>query len=411
MLRWFWDNKGSLLLSFVLAVTVWVAAVVAQDPTLEKAMEEAVPIQYTSPNSGLQVVGNPPAEARVTIKAPGSIWQDISLETITIEVDLSGLEAGIHKLDIDPDFDLRPLQIVSVDPDSAMIKLEPILSKELPVTVRVLGDPALTYEQEEAIASPEQATVVGPTSIVAKVVELRAEINIAGASQNIEEEVSLIAIDENDEPIEGVEVFPDPITVLIPIAQGDRVRLLSVIPNVPGSPAFGYRTISITVIPNEVLVTSSDPDAFDTLAGFLETEIIDISAATETVNQNALLDLPEGIFLVQDLTVLVIVTIEPIESSKPFDLPLEIQGLATGLAAIPSPDRVTVLLFGPFTIVDELQPENVHVVLNLVDLGIGIHESVTPEVLVPTDITYELYPATIEVEIILAPAATATPAP
>jgi YbbR domain-containing protein len=409
MLRWFWDNKGSLLLSFVLAVTVWVAAVVAQDPTLERAMEEAVPIQYTFPNTGLQVVGNPPTEAHVTIKAPESVWQDISLETLTIEVDLSGLEAGIHKLKIDPDFDLRPLQIVSVDPDSAMIKLEPILSKKLPVTIRVLGDPALTYEEEEAIASPEQATVVGPTSLVTKVVELRAEINIAGASQNVEEEVSLIAIDENDEPVEGLEVTPDPVTVLVPIAQGDRYRLLSVIPNVPGSPAYGYRTVSITVFPNEVLVTSSDPDAFDTLAGFLETGIIDISAATETVYQNALLDLPEGIFPVQDQTVLVTVTIEPIVSSKPFDLPIEIQGLASGLAAITSPDRVTVLIEGPLAILEELDADDVHVVLNLVDFEFGIHEEVVPEVIRPTGFTFEIYPATVAVEIMLAPTPTPTP--
>jgi YbbR domain-containing protein len=406
MLRWFWDNKGSLLLSFVLAVTVWVAAVVAQDPTLERAMEEAVPIQYTSPNTGLQMVGIPPTEAHVTIKAPESVWQDISLETLTIEVDLSGLEAGFHKLEIRPDYDLQPLQIVSVDPDSAMIKLEPILSKELPVIIRVLGDPALTYEEEEAIASPEQATVVGPTSIVSQVVELRAEINIAGASQNIEEEVSLIAIDENDEPIEGVVVIPDPVMVLVPIAQGDRYRLLSVIPSVPGSPAFGYRTVSITVIPNEVLVTSSDPDAFDTLVGFLETEIIDISAATETVNQNALLDLPEGIFLVQDQTVLVTVTIEPIESSKPFDLPLEIQGLPSGLSAITSHDRITVVLEGPLAILEELEADDVRVVLILVDFEFGIHEEVIPEVIGPADITYVIYPATVEVEIILTPTPT-----
>jgi YbbR domain-containing protein len=287
-----------------------------------------------------------------------------------------------------------------------MIKLEPILSKELPVTIRVLGDPALTYEEEEAIASPEQATVVGPTSIVSQVVELRAEINIAGASQNIEEEVSLIAIDENDEPIEGVVVIPDPVMVLVPIAQGDRYRLLSVIPSVPGSPAFGYRTVSITVIPNEVLVTSSDPDAFDTLVGFLETEIIDISAATETVNQNALLDLPEGIFLVQDQTVLVTVTIEPIESSKPFDLPLEIQGLPSGLSAITSHDRITVVLEGPLAILEELEADDVRVVLILVDFEFGIHEEVIPEVIGPADITYVIYPATVEVEIILTPTPT-----
>jgi YbbR domain-containing protein len=410
MLRWFWDNKGSLLLSFVLAVTVWIASVVAEDPTVEDVMEEAVPVIYTSPNEGLLIVGNPPTEARVTIKAPESVWQKISLETISIEVDLAGLEAGIHKLVLNADHDLKPLRIISIEPDSAMVKLEPLLSKELPVTVRVIGDPALTYDAEDPVATPDKVTIVGPTSSVTNIVELRADINIAGASQNVDEFVNLIAIDENDESVEGVDISPDPIAVFVPIAQGDRYRLLSVIPNVIGSPASGYRTIAITVIPNEVLVTSSDPAAFDTLAGFLETEIIDITGVTETVDQNALLDLPDGIDLVQELTVRVTVTIGPIETSKTFvDLPFEIQGLTPGLVATPSPERVTLLLVGPLAILDELQPEDIRVILNLVDYEVGIYEEVTPDVLVPTDITYEIFPSTVEVEIIVASPVTPTP--
>jgi YbbR domain-containing protein len=409
MLSWFWDNKGSLLLSFVLAVTVWVASVVAEDPTIEAAMEEAVPITYTSPNEGLLIVGNPPTEAMVTIQAPESIWGEISLETISIEVNLADLEAGIHRLIIEPSYDLKPLRITSVEPDFAMVKLEPLLSKELPVTVRIIGDPAITYDRGAPVTTPNTATVVGPTSSVTKIVELRAEINIAGASQDIEEEIPLLAIDENDEVVEGVNISPDPITVLVPVAQGDRYRLISVIPNVIGSPAFGYRTIAITVIPNEVLVTSSSPAAFDTLAGFIETEIIDITGVTETVDQNAELDLPEGIAPLQSLTVRVIVTIEPIETSKTFDLPLEIQGLSPDLVANPSPERVTILLVGPQSILEELLPDDIRVVLNLVDFEVGIYEEVIPEVLVPTDITYEIFPSTVEIEIIVAPAVTPTP--
>jgi YbbR domain-containing protein len=414
MLRWFWDNKGSLLLSFALAVTVWVASVVAQDPTLEQVMEESVPITYTAPDEGLLVVGNPPSEARVTIKAPESVWNEISLETISISVDLSGLDAAIYRMELNPDHgDLKPLRIISVEPDSVRVKLEPLLSKELPVTVRLIGDPALTYDIGDPLATPEAATVVGPSSLVTQVVELRAEVNLAGASQSIDEFIPLQAVDESGELVEGVDISPDPIGVFVPVAQGDRYRLLSVIPDLVGSPAFGYRTVAFIVIPNEVLVTSSDLTAFDTLAGFLDTETIDITGATETVDQNVLLSLPEGIFPVQDQTVRVIVTIQPIETSKAYpDLAFEIQGLSADLAAIPSPDRVTLLLNGPLAILDELQAEDIRVVLNLLDLDIGIYDEISPEITLPEGVTLEeISPPTVSVEIIVAPPATPEPTP
>jgi hypothetical protein len=160
------------------------------------------------------------------------------------------------------------------------------------------------------------------------------------------------------------------------------------------------------------LVTSSDPTALDTLVGFLETETIDITGATGTVDENVLLDLPEGIFPIQDQRVRVIVTIEPIETSETFpDIPFEFQGLTPGLAAIPSPDRVTLLLKGPLAILDDLQEEDIRVVLNLLDLGLGIHEGISPEVLdLPEEITVEnISPASVDVEIIVAPPATPTP--
>ena len=411
ILRWFWENKGSLLLSFVLAVTVWVAAVVAIDPILEKVMEQAVPIQYSSPNEGLQLVGNPPTEVRVTIKAPESVWQEISLETITIEIDLAGLEAGIHKLDLEPFSDLRPLQIVAVEPDSTLIKLEPLLSKELPVTVRVIGDPALTYEAEDPVATPNLATIVGPTSSVTDIVEIRAEINVAGASQNIEEEINLIAIDENDELVEGVEISPSVITVRVPIEQGDRIKLVSVIADIDGSPAYGYRVIGIEVFPIEILVTSSDPDAFAALAGFLNTEVIDLTGVIETVERDVSLVFPPGIFPVQDQSVRVIVTINPIVTSINLDIPVEMVGLGSGLAALLSPDTVAIFIEGPLAIVEDLLPSHIRVVLNLVDYKIGNYD-VIPEVITPsTELRISILPEFIEVEIIVAPPATPTLSP
>lgn len=409
ILRWFWNNKGSFLLSFVLAITVWVAAVTAEDPTLENSMQEPIAIKYLSPTDGLEVVGFPALEALVTIRAPESVWKDISPDTVKIEVDLLGLEPGIHEIVLNAVSDLSPYHIKLIEPSTVYVKLESLLSKELPIDARLRGESAFGYDVDNPIVSPEKATIVGPASSVAEIVGLRVEVNLAGESQDIDQEFEVIAYDEDQMQVEGVEITPQFAQVFIRIEQGEQYKIVSIIPTTIGSPAYGYRMIGITPLPNQVLVTTSDPSAFDGLPGFIETVAIDITGARETVEQNVSLVLPEGISPVLEQTVLVIVTISPIETSITFDLPIETQGLGLGLAAELSPETMKVLLTGPLAFLETLQPEDVRVVLNLVDLDLGSYE-LTPEIIVAlTEIEIEIFPARIEVEIVIAPPTTPTP--
>lgn len=411
ILRWLWNNKGSLVLAFVLALTVWVAAVSAEDPTIEQPMDESIPIIYLVPQESLQVVGRLPPTARLTIRAPQSVWNEISRETIRIEVDLSKYGSGTHDITLEPIHNFRPLRITEIDPASITVNLEPLLTREVSIDVNLVGNPALEFDANEPSFSPSTATILGPASAVTRVTEVRADIEISGARQDVEEEAPLLAVDQDDEIVEGIEIEPETVHIIVTIEKSDRYRLVSVIPKVEGSPAYGYRIRSVLAFPELVQVTSSDPDAVEELPGFVDTEPIDISSATETVERRVFLDLPEGFTIIGNQTILVQVTIEAITSSITFNLPIEVQGLSPDLAAELTPETVIVTLTGPLAILEGLQPEDVRVFVNLVDLEEGLHV-VTPEVVVPqVEVEYETIPSTIDVEIGIAPPATPTPTP
>jgi YbbR domain-containing protein len=410
ILHWLWNNKGSLLLAFILALTVWVAAVFADDPTVGP-IDELVPINYLPPAEGLQVVGDLTHVTQVTLRAPQSVWDEMSTESIKIEVDLSNYGEGTHTYELDPRSDFSPLSIDNINPAQISFTLETIITKEIPIVVTVMGDPAIEYVAREATYEPATALVHGPASIVDQVVELRSEVEILGARQDVEEEIPLIAYDQEGQVVKGVEIEPETVQITVPIEQSDRYRLVSVIPAIEGSPAYGYRFRSVEAFPALVQVTSSDPEAISDLPGFVVTEPIDISGATDTVERRVFLDLPFGFTIIGNQTILVKVTIEVIESSITFNLPIEVQGLTEGLAAELTPESLIITLTGPLSIIQEMQPEDVRVFINLVDLEEGSYV-ITPEVVVPqVEVRAETIPETIEVEIGIAPPMTATPTP
>jgi YbbR domain-containing protein len=118
MLRWLWNNLGSLLLAFILALAVWIVAVTNADPTETRELGP-IPIDYSGLRQGLLVVGEPPPVAgNVTVRAPLSVWEQMGTQNVILAVDLEGLEEGTHELPVETSVDQflshlsAPLQLV-----------------------------------------------------------------------------------------------------------------------------------------------------------------------------------------------------------------------------------------------------------------------------------------------------------
>lgn len=412
-MSWLWDNLSSLALALILALTVWVAAVLDEDPLETGNIPDPVPINFVNLPEGLLIVNDPPDNGQVAVRAPQSVWQTLNVDDVNLTVDLSEITPGTHQVQVSPEIEVKMARIVDHTPGQITLEVEAASSKTLRVNVSAVGEPAPGYRVARVQASPERVIVVGPASRVAQVVELNAEINVTNHRQDLEEEIRITPLNQDKEPIEGVTLEVDTVNVSVSIEELERYRLIAVVPVIEGKEQLeeaGYRLTNVDVSPTTVLVFSSDPQPLEEMSGVVETAPLNVANATGDLERRLSLNLPEDVSLVGDQSVLVQVSIEPTEGSITITRPIEHQGLARGLYVQLSPPMVDIILNGPIPTLRSLEEEDVRVVVDLLDLGVGTHR-VMPEVIVaPTDVTHEpIFPEFIEVTITRTPPPTPTP--
>ncbi len=412
MLSWIWDNLSSLVLALVLAITVWIAAVSAEDPIREQSFPSPLPIERRGLAEGLLLVENPTQQAEVTLRGPRSILEQLQASDIELWVDLSGLTIGEHTIEVRHRIRSGLVQMVSIEPRTVSLKLESAASSRVPVEIAFLGETAVGFRANPPVIEPESGLVTGPASAVTRVIRLVAEVDLTGRQQDLSLEVELVPLDAQGERITGVEVEPERARVEVTIEPLGGYRSVVVNPKIVDQVDPGYQPTKITVSPTFVTVFSADPELTAQLGGFVETEPISLQGATDDIEIRVLLDLPQGVSVVGDPSVIVRVTIEPLESFITLASALDIQGLGSGLFAIPSPEAVNLILNGPLPTLEQLEPDDVRVVLDLGGLEEGTYQITlsAEDIILPPDVTVQtILPETIEVTITSTPPPSPTP--
>ena len=413
MIRWLATNLRTFLWALAMALAVWVAAVTAADPDEVRPYPEPIPIEIIGQDPGLVITGDVPKQVELTLRAPSSVWQELLAKKDSIQaiLDLSGLSSGEHTLDIQIQISITPVRIVSVTPQTVTVTLEPFASQSFPVDLNTGGEPAIGYQAGTPNLQPKEVTVSGPQSLVERVTQVRASINLADVRESIEQTVSVQPLDENGQIVTGVGLNPSEVAVTLPVIQQGGYRDLAVKVVVSGQVASGYRLANITVFPPVVTVFSGDPALVNSLPGVLETQPLDLEDANDELTTRLGINLPEGVSLVGDQTVLVRVNVSPIQSSLTLsNQAIEVEGLPTGWYAQVAPDNVDVILSGPLPLLDTLSPQDVRVVLDVTDLTEGTHQ-LTPKVetLVSDLVVESILPGTLEVVLSRTPFGTSTP--
>jgi YbbR domain-containing protein len=150
-----------------------------------------------------------------------------------------------------------------------------------------------------------------------------------------------------------------------------------------------------------VTIFSTEPSLIENIPGFVETTPINLNGASEDMEIRVTLNLPEGINVVGSQNVTVQIGIDPIQSSLSYsDIPIRFEGLSADSKATVSPETVDVFLSGPLSSLEELDPSNIIVVINLSERGPGTYQ-LTPEVLLEnSELNVDaIIPNTLEVTI------------
>ncbi len=413
MWKHFLTNLRTFLWAFALALAVWIAAVTAADPDEVRAYPTPIQIQIVGQDPSLVISNEIPQQVKLTLRAPRSVWEQLLAhpDGLRAVLDLSGKGAGVYKVNVQIQMSIRPVRVVTVTPSSFTLTLEVLATRKLRVNLNLVGQPALGYQAGEATLQPDEVVIAGPQSLVSAVAQARLILNLDGVRENISRSLPVEVADQNNRPINGLSIHPAQVQVNLPISQQGGFRDVAVKVLVRGQVASGYRLTNLSVFPPVVTVFSSDPTLINSLPGFIETQPLNLSGVKDDLSMHLTLNLPPGISVIGDQTVVVQAGVAPIESSLTLSGKIvEVVGLPQGMSAKVSPQTVDVILSGPLAILNTLVAQDVRVSVDVSGLAAGAYQ-LTPkvEVLTSSVRVESILPATVEV--LLSLSGTPTPKP
>jgi YbbR domain-containing protein len=403
MLRWLGTNLRTLLLAFALALAVWVSAVTSADPDQTRQFPNPIRIEFIGQDPGLVTMGDIPQSVELTLRAPKSVWEKLTgqEDAVRVVADLTGLAAGAHTVRVQVQIGVQPVRLLSVTPEVFDLFLEPLVTRTLPIELSVLGDPATGYRSGDVTLDPLNVIVSGPESIINRVAHATATLDLTGARLGVNTSIHLTAADAQGVALTGLSLHPESVQVTLPVVQLGGYRDLAVKVVTYGRPASGYRLTSISPTPAVVTVFSEDPALINALPGYLETSALDLSSASADIEKRLALILPPGVSVIGDPTVLVQISISPIQSSLTLtNRTIVTSNLGNGLQVRIAPERVDVILTGPLPALNALSLTDLRVVLDLKGLGPGTYH-LTPQVELSIQgiVVESILPGTVEVVI------------
>ncbi|WP_420640665.1 YbbR-like domain-containing protein [Candidatus Leptofilum sp.] len=394
-------NLATLVLSFILAIVIWVNAMQVEDPDLRRVLQ--IPATFV----GLpeDVTRLSPTQDNplilITYEGPTSIVSALDQTDFAAIIDLSEVPLGFSvTVPVEIQSENTDITMEVPIPETITVRLEKLVTRDIDVRHDIQGEVARGYTMGEPLIDPPVITVTGTESEVDSLDFAQITIFLNDDTQTRIESPQPLFYNRQGRvaSVSGLELSTDQVEVTIPINESADFANKVITADIVGEVAPGYRVLGVTIEPSSVLVTGLPTrlaQSFD-----VQTEPIDITGLTETFQDQVSLVLPTGITLDSVTEITATVQIEPFSSTKIYNQPVELLGVDEGLEATIDPDTVRVVLFGPSPVLDTLTEQEVRVTLDLFGLEVGEY-SLEPDVDVP-DRGLELrsiQPAVIEVVI------------
>lgn len=391
----------TFLTALILAIVVWVSAVTSTDPNEELTLAKPVPITILGLDPDLVIVNDVAEAVDVTIRAPHSIHLKLAEEPDLVRafVNLSGLTAGSHTVDIQVSVSIGPTEVTEISPSSINFTLENMLTKEFPITLKKTGSLPISYEAGDAKLSAETVQVIGPETQVQKVTQVVASVDLTNITTSIAKSIELKALDSRGVLVNGINLNPSQIPVEIPIKQLGGYRNVFIKIVTTGQVARGFYLTGILVDPPTITIYSTDPELVDNMPAYIETVPVNLNGAETSFESIVALNLPEGIVAIGEQTINIEVGVAAIESSLQLvDIPVEAINVSDGLKVTLSPAKVDIYLSGPLYLLEQINSGTIKVTVDLTGKTAGTYQ-LTPTIILdnPSIQLDSIVPGSIEV--------------
>lgn len=379
-------TPGLLLLSVLLAVSLWVFVTDTENPTVIDTFPQPIPVEAVNVGDSL-AVANQLGSVDVRISAPADRWEDLTAANFRALVDLNTQDARQQSVTVEVEVNgVGGVRVLDTSPREIVVNLEPLVSKRVPVRTRVVGSLPIGYEMESMEPAQGEVIVTGPESLVERVSEAAADVNVTGLTVGVEQTVALTPLGAGGSLIRGVTLDPTSVRVAVAVTQSTIVRTVPLTVEVIGTPASGFRVTAVASSPPAVQVQGplQALQQVDSIA----LPPVNVNGARSDIARSVAIPLPEGLSFVDVERATITVTIEEIEGSLRTMVAVTPENLGANLNAAFLQPNVTVLMSGPLPVLNALVAGDLVVTVDLAGLEAGEHR-VPVEVQAPEGVRVE----------------------
>jgi YbbR domain-containing protein len=406
--RLIFHNWPLKLAAIVLASMLYAGLVISQSA---QEFAGSITVDVINQRADAVLTQTPPKVTRIRYVAVSDPTARATQDSFRASIDLKDVNplAGptivpIKVESVDPRF-----TVISWDPPSVQIRLDPLVTKSVPVTVST-GQTPPKLQVQTPVATPGSVTVTGAASVIALVTAARADVVIEPSGLNVDRDVDLVPVDELGNRVTPVKVEPSKAHVTIAVFSERTTHSVPVNPVVTGTPATGYEVVSVAVDP-AVVTLQLDANELAAVPA-ADTAPVSISGATQDVEADVPLALPAGILPLEGTAVVhVTVTIHPIAGTRTFDAGIVLTGARSDLLYTLSVNHALATVGGSLADLQRLDAATFVLTGSVAGLSPGSHD-VALEGNLPIGLTMiTIEPARITVTISTPPSAAPSTVP
>jgi YbbR domain-containing protein len=176
------------VLSLIIALGLWIAG----HRDIERAIE--VPVELRNIPSDLMVLDNRVDYVVLRLSGPRTLVSTLDADDLKLGVDLYGSKSGSLSFPLGPSsFNIpRGVTVARITPPIIHLRLDPVVKRELPVSIRLSGKPLTGYKIEEMAVQPESISVRGPADEIRRMGLVETlPVDVEGSRNTIKRTVRL----------------------------------------------------------------------------------------------------------------------------------------------------------------------------------------------------------------------------
>ena len=396
------------LFAILLAFLLWGWVTTQDDPEITQQFQNITPT-IVNKADGLVILDEARIPAvTVTVRGPRSELNRLTTLDIPVELDLAEITAPTST---NVQVSARVVghlgvRVEGTIPETIAITTDRLVAKSFPLEIE-RGQSIPPYSVGNVEPNPRQVEVRGPQSLVSQVARVVLPVNLGDRRDNFEAQFTPEARDSVGARINGVTLEPGSVTATVTV---ERIgRTVSIVPNIQGTPADGYRVGSPRVSPPSVTI-DGPPEVIAQLV-VISTAPINVSGRRESFSvYDVALNLPSGTRVIDLNTINVEVPVTAEQQQQQIG-GVKINVLVDpGLRPIVTPSEIAVTLSGPRERIRQLSANDVTAQLDLRGRGVGTYDE-TPTINKPAELAVDP-PQQVRVTIERIPATpTITPRP